>query len=59
MVRRFESEFKKINHLIGWGSTSFVGLTSDKLLEVEVPVVSNSVCNAAMPSIIVSFKHKL
>ena len=29
-------------------TTSSGGATSDKLLEVEVPVVSNTVCNAAM-----------
>eukprot|EP00091_Calanus_sinicus_P021690 TRINITY_DN6539_c0_g1_i2.p1 TRINITY_DN6539_c0_g1~~TRINITY_DN6539_c0_g1_i2.p1 ORF type:complete len:207 (+),score=74.87 TRINITY_DN6539_c0_g1_i2:259-879(+) len=32
----------------GWGTTSFGGTTPDKLLEVEVPVVSNTVCDAAM-----------
>merc|ERR1712106_655808 len=32
----------------GWGTTSFGGSTSDKLLEVEVPVVSNTVCSSAM-----------
>jgi len=36
-------------HIIsGWGTTSFGGTESSKLLEVEVPVVSNSVCSAAM-----------
>jgi len=32
----------------GWGTTAENGPTSDKLLEVEVPIVSNSVCQAAM-----------
>jgi len=32
----------------GWGTTSSGGATSDKLLEVEVPIVSNTVCDAAM-----------
>merc|ERR1711970_1629646 len=32
----------------GWGTTSYGGLGAQKLLEVEVPVVSNSVCQAAM-----------
>jgi len=32
----------------GWGTTSFGGSTSDKLLEVEVPVISNTVCSSAM-----------
>jgi len=33
----------------GWGTTSFGGVSSNKLLEVEVPVVSNQVCADAMP----------
>ena len=49
---------KYINHFEGWGTTSFGGSTSDKLFEVEVPVVSNAVCNLAM-SINVSFNHKI
>merc|ERR1711892_1599364 len=32
----------------GWGTTSSGGISSDKLLEVEVPVVSNAVCTTAM-----------
>jgi len=32
----------------GWGTTSYGGVSAQKLLEVEVPVVSNSVCQAAM-----------
>ena len=32
----------------GWGATSSGGPSSDKLLEVEVPIVSNSVCDAAV-----------
>lgn len=32
----------------GWGTTSFGGAGSDKLLEVQVPVVSNADCKAAM-----------
>merc|ERR1711892_1018298 len=32
----------------GWGATSSGGISSDKLLEVEVPVVSNAVCTTAM-----------
>jgi len=32
----------------GWGTTSYGGVGAQKLLEVEVPVVSNSVCQAAM-----------
>merc|ERR1711970_364596 len=32
----------------GWGTTSSGGSVSPKLLEVEVPVVTNSVCNTAM-----------
>jgi len=32
----------------GWGTTSFGGTGSDKLLEVQVPVVSNADCKAAM-----------
>jgi len=32
----------------GWGTTSFGGASADSLMEVEVPVVSNSVCTAAM-----------
>ena len=49
---------KYIDHCEGWGTTSFGGSTSDKLLKVEVPVVSNAVCNLAM-SINVSFNHKI
>jgi len=33
----------------GWGTTDYGGASSNKLLEVEVPVVSNTVCAAAMP----------
>jgi len=33
----------------GWGTTSYGGVGASKLLEVEVPVVSNSVCQTAMP----------
>jgi len=36
----------------GWGTTSSGGQTSDKLLEVQVPVVSNAVCKAAMQNTI-------
>jgi len=36
----------------GWGTTSFGGASSNKLLEVEVPVVSNQVCQTAMPQTI-------
>ena len=43
MVIRFESRHRAYNSFEGWGLT-----TSDKLLEVEVPVVSNVVCQAAM-----------
>jgi len=32
----------------GWGTTSFGGSVSSKLLEVQVPVVSNAVCDDAM-----------
>lgn len=32
----------------GWGATEYQGSSSDELLEVEVPVVSNTVCKAAM-----------
>jgi len=32
----------------GWGTTEYGGQSATKLLEVEVPVVSNSVCQAAM-----------
>merc|ERR1711892_175432 len=32
----------------GWGTTSFGGASADSLMEVEVPVVSNAVCTAAM-----------
>ena len=32
----------------GWGTTSFGGSVSDKLLEVRVPVVSNTVCSQVM-----------
>jgi hypothetical protein len=35
-------------YLSGWGTTSSGGATSDKLLEVEVPVVTNAVCKTAM-----------
>eukprot|EP00594_Rhizosolenia_setigera_P016583 CAMPEP_0178968346 /NCGR_PEP_ID=MMETSP0789-20121207/18179_1 /TAXON_ID=3005 /ORGANISM="Rhizosolenia setigera, Strain CCMP 1694" /LENGTH=50 /DNA_ID=CAMNT_0020654217 /DNA_START=1 /DNA_END=150 /DNA_ORIENTATION=+ len=31
---------------MGWGTTSSGGTASDVLLEVEVDIVSNSVCNA-------------
>jgi len=34
----------------GWGTTSYGGTSSDKLLEVQVPVVSNAVCINAMGS---------
>jgi len=33
----------------GWGTVEYGGASSSKLLEVEVPVVSNTVCQAAMP----------
>merc|ERR1712013_834078 len=33
----------------GWGTIEYGGQSATKLLEVEVPVVSNSVCQAAMP----------
>ena len=33
----------------GWGTTDFGAASSNRLLEVEVPVVSNVVCAAAMP----------
>ena len=33
----------------GWGTTDYGAASSNKLLEVEVPVVSNAVCAAAMP----------
>jgi len=36
----------------GWGTTSSGGQTSSKLLDVQVPVVSNAVCKAAMPNTI-------
>merc|ERR1719167_247058 len=36
----------------GWGTTSSGGQTSSKLLEVQVPVVSNAVYKAAMPNTI-------
>ena len=32
----------------GWGTTTSGGVSATKLQEVEVPVVSNSVCAAAM-----------
>ena len=32
----------------GWGTTTSGGVSATKLQEVEVPVVSNSVCTAAM-----------
>ena len=34
--------------LQGWGTTSAGGSSSDKLLEVEVPIVSNEVCDKAV-----------
>ena len=50
-------------HFIGWGYTnSSFSSPSDKLLEVEVSVVSNAVCQEAMKNFTnynVSFKHKL
>ena len=62
MVRRFVSEYKDITHFKGWGATNSSS-SSDKLLEVEVPVVSNTVCQEAMQNVQnfpnVSFKHKL
>ena len=39
------------NSSTGWGTTSYGGESSATLLEVQVPVVSNSVCNAAMSPI--------
>jgi len=33
----------------GWGSLSYGGTYPSKLMEVEVPVVSNTVCQTAMP----------
>jgi len=39
----------------GWGRTSFGGSVSSKLLEVQVPVVSNAVCNAIMQAKITEF----
>jgi len=33
----------------GWGTTSYGGASASKLLEVEVPVVTNAVCKEAMP----------
>ena len=42
--------------LLGWGTTSFGGSISDKLLEVEVPVVSNAVCSAAMQNTVIHIK---
>ena len=57
MVRRFESEYQYISLFQGWGTDSD---GSDKLFEIEVPVVSNTVCQEAMKNYInVSFKHKL
>merc|ERR1719369_1100133 len=38
----------------GWGSTSFMGAYPTELLEVEVTVVSKSVCRAAMPFITIT-----
>ena len=32
----------------GWGTTAENGRSSDKLLKVKVPIVSNSVCQAAL-----------
>ena len=32
----------------GWGTTTSGGVSATKLQEVEVPVVSNSVCAAAL-----------
>lgn len=32
-------------HVMGWGTTSYEGELSDVLLEVYVPVISNTVCN--------------
>ena len=46
-----EQSYKRYNFtgkmckLIGWGSTRFGGKISDTLQEVDVPVVSNKVCN--------------
>jgi len=36
----------------GWGTTSFGGSVSNKLLEVQVPVVSNDLCSAVMQNTI-------
>jgi len=36
----------------GWGTTSFGGSVSSKLLEVQVPVVSNTVCKEIMQATI-------
>ena len=45
-----EKTNKQTNKLFaGWGTTDYGAASSNKLLEVEVPVVSNAVCAAAMP----------
>merc|ERR1719445_2195438 len=38
----------------GWGTTDYGAASSNKLLEVEVPVVSNAVCAAAMPEFMIT-----
>ena len=35
----------------GWGTTSYGGSSSDVLLEVEVPVVTNDQCKTTMSGI--------
>ena len=50
MVRKIYHLSKKEKMFEGWGATDLYNLEffSNKLLEVEVPVVSNTVCAFAM-----------
>ena len=41
----------KTAQVYGWGTTSFGGASSSKLLEVSVPVISNTQCSAAMGAV--------
>ncbi len=41
----------QMSTVTGWGTTSYGGSTSDVLMEVQVPIVSNATCNAAYGSI--------
>ena len=37
-----------MTQVYGWGTTSSGGAASSKLLEVDVPVVTSTVCSSAM-----------